>query len=108
MEHAFQICKSRIPTKCQQNNTSSTKHHGLYFFSMMHQAKRDRHLAFFMEIFIVATWNIWKQRNGWIFENKQSSFEAWKKGFHDEMLLQTHRFKQSLKADIISWLNCLA
>uniref|UniRef100_A0A0A8XXJ9 Uncharacterized protein n=1 Tax=Arundo donax TaxID=35708 RepID=A0A0A8XXJ9_ARUDO len=81
--------------------------HSLDFFNMMQQAKGDRHPAFFMEVFIIATWNIWKQRNGWIFESRQPSFEAWKEGFHEEFLLQMHRFKQTLKITVISWLQNL-
>jgi hypothetical protein len=35
---------------------------------MMELARNDFNHAFFMEVFIIATWQIWKQRNGLIFE----------------------------------------
>uniref|UniRef100_A0A0A9DUI9 Reverse transcriptase zinc-binding domain-containing protein n=1 Tax=Arundo donax TaxID=35708 RepID=A0A0A9DUI9_ARUDO len=82
--------------------------HGLDFFSMMQQAKADRQLSFFMEVFIVAAWHIWKQKNSWIFESRQPNFEAWKEGFHEEMSLQTYRFRQILKVAVTSWLQNLA
>ncbi|KAJ1283790.1 hypothetical protein BS78_03G153800 [Paspalum vaginatum] len=40
----------------------------LPFFDMMIKAKTDSNLHFFMEIFIIAAWHIWKQRNGFIFQ----------------------------------------
>jgi hypothetical protein len=38
---------------------------------MMELARNDFNHAFFMEVFIIATWQIWKQRNGLILKNAQ-------------------------------------
>ncbi|TVU13298.1 hypothetical protein EJB05_40345, partial [Eragrostis curvula] len=55
------------------------------FFNMIIEAKQTANLQFFMEILIIAAWNIWKQRNNKIFENKTPSLQAWKKGFKDDL-----------------------
>jgi hypothetical protein len=36
----------------------------LYFFDTIQNAKQDCHMDFFMEIFPISSWEIWKQRNG--------------------------------------------
>jgi hypothetical protein len=39
----------------------------LHFHSMMEEANAQFHNKFFMDIFIIGAWLIWKQRNDWIF-----------------------------------------
>jgi hypothetical protein len=46
---------------------------------MMELARNDFNHTFFMEVFIIATWQIWKQRNGLIFEKCPTSFNMWEK-----------------------------
>ena len=43
------------------------------FSEMMEVAKSQFQHKFFMEMFIIATWCIWKQRNGLIFDNSPVS-----------------------------------
>jgi hypothetical protein len=47
---------------------------------------------FFMETFIIATWQIWKQRNNFIFDRCRPSFDSWKISFYEEVRLQANRF----------------
>ncbi|TVU33585.1 hypothetical protein EJB05_25410, partial [Eragrostis curvula] len=63
----------------------------LEFFQMMMFAKAEEQGAFFMEIFIIAAWQIWKQRNSKIFHNEQPSTESWLQNFFNEATLQAHR-----------------
>jgi hypothetical protein len=43
------------------------------FFQMMMQSKQQYKNPFFMEIFIIAAWHIWKQRNNFIFDRGRPS-----------------------------------
>jgi hypothetical protein len=47
----------------------------------MLKAKQEFSSAFFMEIFSIAAWEIWKQRNGKIFRGIVPSFASWKNNF---------------------------
>jgi hypothetical protein len=40
----------------------------LDFFLMTEEAKQNCHQGFFMEIFLLGCWHIWKQRNAFIFQ----------------------------------------
>uniref|UniRef100_A0A0A8YVL0 Uncharacterized protein n=1 Tax=Arundo donax TaxID=35708 RepID=A0A0A8YVL0_ARUDO len=77
------------------------------FHNMIMLGRQQFQHTFFMEAFMVAAWLIWKQRNNLIFEGRPPSFTSWKKGFKDEMLLQAHRFKNSLKTPLFVWLDSL-
>jgi hypothetical protein len=51
-------------------------------------AKADFSKPFFMQVVIIACWNIWKQRNGKKFQRERPSFSGWKcKFIHDMSLL---------------------
>jgi hypothetical protein len=61
------------------------------FFQMMMQAKQQLRNPFFMEIFTIASWHIWKQRNNFIFDRGRPSFISWKISFYEEAKLQAFR-----------------
>jgi len=46
------------------------------FFHMLIQAKQQFQSPFFMEIFIIGAWQIWKQRNNFIFDRGRPSFSS--------------------------------
>lgn len=45
---------------------------------MMVKSKCLLHGRCFMEIFLLGAWNIWKMRNGYIFENIYHSLASWR------------------------------
>ena len=61
----------------------------------------------FTEIVILACWNIWKQRNGYIFKETLPTFRSWKAGFFVDVTLLRHRVKDSVKPLLSSWLDNL-
>ncbi|PWZ53651.1 hypothetical protein Zm00014a_004064 [Zea mays] len=68
--------------------------HQIDFFTTFQQAKDLHDSPFFMEVFIIAAWQIWKQRNNFIFDRERPSFIGWKKEFRAEALLQANRFSE--------------
>jgi hypothetical protein len=67
---------------------------GQQFHSMMEEAKQQFNNKLFMEIFILGSWQIWKQQNDFIFNRGSPSFLFWKLGFLDEATLQTNRLRE--------------
>jgi hypothetical protein len=64
---------------------------GQQFHSMMEEDMQDFNCKFFMEIFILGSSQIWKQRNDFIFNRGSPSFLSWKLGFLDEVVLQANK-----------------
>jgi len=62
-------------------------------------------LPFFMEIFIIAAWEIWNLRNGKIFEGKPVNLQLWIVRFKDQVLLQLHRIREELRPLVLQWLS---
>jgi hypothetical protein len=62
---------------------------------------------FFMEVLIVACWNIWLIKNGKIFNKERPSFTRWRCRFvHDISLLQ-YRIKDKHKKSLLDWVKAL-
>jgi hypothetical protein len=59
---------------------------------IMINTRQQFNSEFFMEIFMLGVWLIWKQRNNTIFNRDRATFQGWKRGFIDEALLQACRF----------------
>ena len=68
--HLFFTCP--FATSCWQEIGIQWQY-GIPFFQMLEIAKHNFNGSFFMEIFIIAAWQILKQRNGLIFETVQSA-----------------------------------
>jgi hypothetical protein len=60
-----------------------------------------------MEVVVSATWNIWKERNGFIFEHQDHSFARWKFLFKKDIYLTAHRVKAKHKEPLLRWLHSL-
>jgi hypothetical protein len=72
---------------------------------MMDDARRQFISNFFMEVFMLAAWLIWKQRNDFIFNRGRPTFQQWKIGFLKEAFLQAHRMNVTTKGAFISLLH---
>jgi hypothetical protein len=72
----------------------------LDFFIMFEDAKNAFDRRFFMEIVVVVTWTIWKQRNDFIFRNLVPSFSSRRICFNDMLKLQMSRFSPALNFQV--------
>ena len=77
-------------------------------FQMMMQAKLQLRNPFFMEIFIIASWHIWKQRNNFIFDRGRPSFISWKTSFYEEAKLQAFRLSEEKRHAFLLYLDPLS
>jgi hypothetical protein len=65
---------------------------------VLEHAKRSFGHSFFMEVIIIACWNIWLIRNGKIFRQKNGSFTMWKC-----MTYLCYGIESRSSTSIISW-----
>jgi len=78
------------------------------FFKMLIQAKQQFPNPYFMEIFTIAAWQIWKQRNNFIFDRGRPSLDSWKFSFSEEARLQAHRICDAKRPAFLSCIDSLA
>ena len=62
-------------------------------------------LPFFIEIFIMATWEIWKLRNSKIFDRRAPTIRLWVQNFKDLVILQLVRVREDQQLCITQWLE---
>jgi hypothetical protein len=62
--------------------------------------KNTWHKPFFMEIFLLASWNIWKTRNSLLFDGITPTFLAWKMKLRNDLQLLLHRIRSD-RHDVI-------
>jgi hypothetical protein len=65
-------------------------------------------MPFAMEIITIMCWSIWKERNAWLFNNKDPTVEHCKTIFKREFALVIHRAKESLVPDMKAWLDSVS
>lgn len=64
-------------------------------------------LSHFMEIFLVASWELWKIRNRLVFDGVQATFGRWLRNFKEEAALQAHRLGDVDRGVVSLWLDAL-
>jgi hypothetical protein len=62
------------------------------------------HHSFFMDIFIMGAWELWKMRNAVIFDAAPPLFSTWTVKFRELVRLQIIRFKEAHRVFLSSWL----
>jgi hypothetical protein len=70
-------------------------------------AKQSFGQPFFMEVIIMALWNIWILRNGLIFRNERPTFGSWKSKFVHDMNWLQYRIKAKHKDGLLDWIASL-
>jgi hypothetical protein len=74
---------------------------------MLMRAKKQFTGPCFVEIVILACWNIWKQRNDKIFKGMKPSFRAWKAGFLQDITLLKYRVRKGDVHILAAWIDNL-
>jgi len=68
------------------------------------QAKNSSSYSFFMELLLIAAWEIWKLRNSVIFEGARPTFHLWTVRFKEQVQLQLLPFKHDRAVSVRVWL----
>lgn len=68
---------------------------------LLHEAKQTWTRPMFMEVFIVAAWGLWKERNNKHFRGVVPSVDSWTQRFKRDFELLKHRSKESLEPFIL-------
>jgi hypothetical protein len=76
-------------------------------FQMIERQRSMLQLPFFMEVFMIAAWCIWNERNAWIFNGKTPSLAAWKLSFANEVKLHLHKISPVFHLPVMNWLSSL-
>jgi hypothetical protein len=66
------------------------------------EAARINASEFFMEVFLIAAWEIWNLRNSVIFDNDVASVASWVRKFKSQGYLQLVRVQEDKQASFIS------
>jgi hypothetical protein len=73
------------------------------FLDIISAGRRRWHGPMFIEIFMLAAWNIWKERNNLVFNAIVAGFESWKTRFLADLKLLVFRTKPELHTFISSF-----
>jgi hypothetical protein len=68
-------------------------------------ARKEFAKLFFMEVLMLACWNIWIIRNGKIFRSERPTFTRWKAGFIHDVYLLRHRIKIKHREGLLNWIR---
>jgi hypothetical protein len=104
MLHLFFECSS-VTTRWYMIGIQWSVQHNV--FQMLEQKKAQLNIPCFMDLFMIAAWCIWKERNDFVFNGKPPSSADWKLRFVNEVKLHFCRFKPFFQHVISLWLNSL-
>jgi hypothetical protein len=76
-------------------------------FASLITAKKALQGPCFVEVVVLACWNIWKQRNYYIFKHIRPTFRGWKAGFFHDITMLMHRVKDADVDSLLIWLKSL-
>lgn len=97
-----------LPVQCKMLVTSGNHMESTHeFFQMNVLVRLNFARKGFLEIFFIASWHIWKQRNGFIFQNISPPFQSWRNHFKNKILQYICRMKDPLKQLVFDWLQTL-
>lgn len=71
-------------------------------------AKNQYNLPFFVEVVLIASWELWKIRNDKVFNRGRASFNLWISNFRNQCLLQSVRFKEDIRSSFCFWLDAIS
>ncbi|KAF8660525.1 hypothetical protein HU200_057627 [Digitaria exilis] len=60
---------------------------------------------FFIDIALIAAWEIWKLHNAVIFYGQRATHQIWTRRFRDQMILQSWRFSEDKRLLLLQWLE---
>ena len=63
---------------------------------LLHAAKNTWIGPMFMDVFIVASWSIWKERNNKLFRSVAPTVDGWSQRFKGDFGMMRHRIKEAL------------
>lgn len=69
---------------------------------------RMRHIfqsPYFMEVFVIAGWEIWNLRNGIIFEGNLVTLTLWTVKLKEQIIQHLHKVRDDLKPNVTQWLQ---
>jgi hypothetical protein len=104
LEHLFFSCPFSVTCWAKLNitwNISAGR------FDMITQAKSNFQEGLFFELFIIAAWGIWKERNDLIFKGKAPSRDSWKARVIADLSLLRFRVSQNLENTISLFIDRL-
>jgi hypothetical protein len=104
LEHLFFSCTFSISCWTRLNITWNM---GAGRFDMITQAKANFQEGLFFEIFTIASWGIWKERNDLIFKGITPSRNSWKARVIGDLTLLRFRVNQNLEHTISSFIDRL-
>jgi hypothetical protein len=104
VEHLFFECPTAV---CRWFSLGIVWDSDANLLHKVHLARRLFTLPFFMDIFLIAAWCLWKERNDYIFNNAPPSLATWKRSFKAAVKEHFIRIKSSLHQSILLWLDAL-
>lgn len=74
-------------------------------YDTLARMKNTLQLPYFMEIFIIAAWEIWNLRNGKIFDANNVTLNLWTVRLKEQITCHMHRVREHLKLIVLQWLD---